>query len=110
MPQHKERPGQVGDFWLSKRRGSEAWCRTGYDGRTRQTSRESLGTEDFSEAKERLVEWFLNNHRPQDASPDDVQLEALFIAYYNDHAKALPSEESARISSRERSGPGSCSR
>ena len=59
----QERPGQIGDYWLSKRRGSEQWCRTWYDTATRQTRRESLGTADFQEGKLRLWEWFAKHGR-----------------------------------------------
>jgi hypothetical protein len=48
---------QIGDYWLSKRHGSEQWCRTWFDPRARQTRRTSLGTTDLREAQLKLAEW-----------------------------------------------------
>jgi len=48
------KPGQIGNYWLSKKSGREgrahAWYRTWYDKASRQTCRVSLGTADFQEA------------------------------------------------------------
>ncbi len=51
----QERPGQIGNYWLSQRTGSKNWCRTWFDAATRQTNRASLGTTDIQEAKVRFM-------------------------------------------------------
>lgn len=89
------RPGQIGGYWLSQKprgdRSDETWYRTWYDAGTRQTRRFSLGTEDFQEAGERLVEWVVANERTQKATRDQVLIDVLLINYWNDHAQHLPS-------------------
>jgi len=97
MPKYKQREFQVGDYWLSKRGKSPAWCRTWYDEKTRQTIRASLGTTEFAEAKQLLTDWFVNNQRPQQAEPDDVGLAGDLSSYYENHAKHTRSEERARF-------------
>jgi len=91
----KNRPGQIGDYWLSKRpaRNSQkdAWCRTWFDPATRQTSRASLGAADFHEASLLLADWVLNNVRPDKAAPEQVLIDNILLGYWNNHAKNLPS-------------------
>ena len=87
--------GQIGSYWLSKKPGrdgaEDAWCRTWYDHRTRQTCRISLGTADFSQATLRLAAWVVANERTRKASPDQVLIETVLLNYWNDHAQHLPS-------------------
>jgi hypothetical protein len=89
------RPGQIGDYWLSKKprrdRPDETWYRTWYDDRTRQTCRVGLGTTDFQEASLRLAAWVVTNERSRKAAPDQVLIETVLLNYWNDHAQHLPS-------------------
>lgn len=96
----QERPGQIGDFWLSQRRGSDSWCRTWYDPRTRQTKREALGTRDFQEAKLALWEWYSRHGRVPQQQPQDASLDMVLVRYYQQHAIDLPSAEMAKIALR----------
>jgi len=96
----QERPGQIGDYWLSKRRGSQQWCRTWYDAATRQTRRESLGTADFQEGKLRLWEWFAKHGRIGQQQPQDAALAMVLVRYWERHACNLPSAEFAKIALR----------
>lgn len=96
----QERPGQIGDYWLSQRRGSQQWCRTWYDPTTRQTRRESLGTADFQEGKLRLWEWFAKNGRVGQQQPQDAALAMVLVRYWERHARELPSAEFAKIALR----------
>lgn len=96
----QERPGQIGDYWLSKRRGSDNWCRTWYDAATRQTRRESLGTTDFQEGKLRLWEWFAKHGRVAQQQPQEAALAMVLVRYWERHASALPSAEFAKIALR----------
>ena len=93
--QSRQRLGQIGSYWLSRKPGrdgaDDAWCRTWYDARTRQTCRVSLGTTDFQEASLRLAAWVVANARFQKAAPDQVLIETLLLNYWNDHAQHLPS-------------------
>lgn len=93
----QERTGQIGDYWLSKRPGSEQWCRTWYDERSRQTCRASIGTSDLQEAKLALYAWYAKNGRIGQQSPQDAPLELFLARYYQQHAQDLPSAEMARV-------------
>jgi integrase len=96
MQRRPERLGQIGGYWLSKRLGSEAWCRTWFDPATRQTCRASLGTEDLGEAKLALAAWVMANGRIERERPDNVFAETCFVRYYEQHARQLASGEQAR--------------
>lgn len=96
----QERPGQIGDYWLSKRKGSENWCRTWYDADSRQTKRESLGTADFQEGKLRLWEWYAKHGRVAQQQPQEAPLAMVLVRYWERHARDLPSSEFAKIALR----------
>ena len=101
MPRkRKDRPGQLGDFWLSRRKNSAMWCRTWFDERTRQTKRASLGTEDFSEAEIKLAEWVVTNGEMRGNRPESVALETVLVRYYQNHAIHQRSAEQARYALR----------
>ncbi len=93
----QEHTGQIGDYWLSKRPGSEHWCRTWFDADTRQTRRASLGTGDLQEGKLKLWEWFAKHGRVGQQQPHDAALELVLVRYYQRHAESLPSAETAKI-------------
>jgi integrase len=102
MPRKPEqRLGQIGRFWLSKKPGRsgehDAWCRTWYDDRKRQTCRVSIGTTDFQEATSRLATWVVTNERTQNARAADVLIEAVLLNYWNDHAQNLASSKTERL-------------
>jgi integrase len=96
----QERPGQIGDYWLSQRRGSAHWCRTWYDTATRQTRRESLGTTDFQEGKLALYEWFTRHGKIGDKkqAAADTPLALVLLRYYEQHGRTLASAEMIRMS------------
>jgi integrase len=96
----QERPGQIGDYWLSKRPGSEQWCRTWYDTRTRQTRRASLGTVDFQQGKLKLWEWFAEFGRLGKQAPTETPLAQVLVRYWEQHAKTLASAEMIKVSLR----------
>jgi len=96
--QNKQHTGQIGEYWLSKRKGSDAWCRTWFDKRTRQTKRTSLGTDDFQQAQLNLAEWIINNQVLKKESPEEMPIETLLVRYYNNHAINIRSAEDARRS------------
>lgn len=89
----KERPGQVGDYWLSKKPGrgglTDSWCRTWFDTRTRQTCRLSLGTTDFHEASVVLANWVVANASANRATPEEVLIESVILSYWENHGKKL---------------------
>jgi integrase len=93
----QERPGQIGEYWLSQRPGSDNWCRTWYDAKTRQTKRASLSTNDFQEGKLKLWEWFAKHGRIGQQQPQEAALELVLVRYYQRHAAALPSAEMAQV-------------
>jgi len=88
--------GQIGGYWLSRRRNSAAWCRTWFDPSTRQTCRTSLGTDDLDEAKLALAAWITANAKPERTQPQDAPLETYLVRYLEQHAKYLPSAEPTR--------------
>ncbi len=94
------KPGQVGNYWLSKRPGrkgpDDAWYRTWYDQRSRQTCRVSIGTADFQEASRTLATWVIENDKNSgDASRDKVRIQTVLLNYWFEHAKKLPSASTA---------------
>jgi len=94
------KPGQIGSYWLSKRPDrdgpDDAWYRTWYDKRGRQTRRASLGTTDLHEATLILSDWVAKNGSANcDISPDKVDLVAVLESYWNEHASKLPSADTA---------------
>jgi hypothetical protein len=91
-----ERLGEVGGYWLSKRRNSSAWCRTWFDPATRQTCRASVGTDDLDDAKLALAAWVMANGKIEAARADTVHLETCLVRYYEQHAKHLASAEPTR--------------
>jgi hypothetical protein len=99
--QPSTRLGQIGAYWLSRRprhdRIDEAWYRTWYDDRARQTRRVSLGTTDFQEASLRLAAWVVANERSRKAAPHQVLIETVLLNYWNDHAQHLPSAKTQRL-------------
>ena len=91
MPRYKERDFQLGDYWLSKQSRSDAWCRTWFDPKSRQTKRVSLRTADFEEAKQLLTDWFVLRHTKQEEKPEEVVLAEVFARFFEHHGKTLKS-------------------
>ena len=91
MSRYDDREFRLGDYWLSKQARSPAWCRTWYDPEKRQTKRVSLGTSDVWEAQEKLTDWFVLNHRQQQEAPQEADLAAVLVRYWEDHAKDVRS-------------------
>ncbi len=87
MRKQSDRPGQIGDHWLSRRPNSPVWCRTWFNGSSRQTSRASLGTDDFAAARLALAKWVtLHGHRAAQ-QPRDVLIGDVFARYYEKHGQ-----------------------
>lgn len=93
----QDRLGQLGDYWLTKRPGSEQWCRTWYDGKARQTKRASLGTSDFQAAQIALAEWVVQHARLGKQEPQAVPLEQVLVRYWHRRGKNLASKEMTEI-------------
>ena len=92
MPRYtNDRDFQLGDYWLSKRSGSEAWYRTWFDPESRQTRRASLGTADFEQAKKVLTDWFVLNHTKKDEQPTEAVLAELFARYFEHYGSGVRS-------------------
>ena len=101
MPRKRQhRPGQIGDYWLSRRTNSPMWCRTWFDERTRQTKRASLGTTDLRNAEIKLAQWVVSNGEMRGNRPEAVALETVLVRYYQNHAMRLRSAEQARYALR----------
>lgn len=98
MARYGKRDFQLDEFYLSQRKNSPAWCRTWYDNGSRQTKRESLGTEDYEEAKKRLTEWFVLNQTKPEQELGDTLIAAVINRYWEQHGKTLASEERTRYS------------
>ena len=101
MPKRRtDRPGQIGDWWLSKRPGSDHWQRTGFDPVTRQTRRFSLGDEDFRDFQKavlKLAEWVTDHQRLVRAPIDDVPLQTILKRYWDRHASKIRSAKPRAI-------------
>jgi integrase len=98
MPRYTKHSFQVGEWWLSQRRGSPAWYATSYDGAAQRTRRVSLGTDDFEQARERLLERYLEEHRPQNAPAEMVALADIMLDYYKAHGSEVRSASAVRTS------------
>ena len=96
MQKDQQRLGAIGQYWLSRRGNSPAWCRTWFDANTRQTCRASLGTDDLEQAKLALAAWVMGNGKLDQERPEAVHLETVLVRYYDQHAKHLASAEPAR--------------
>src|SRR5262245_289713 len=100
MPRRKtseRRPGQHGQYWLSKRSDSEIWQRTWYDASTRRTCRTPLGTADFQEAERLLALLVADEYRPSNADPADVPITTVMSIYFAEHARPWAGEVQAQI-------------
>jgi integrase len=97
MPRYAKKLGQIGEWWLSKRPNSPAWCRTWFDARAGQVCRASLETPDFDEAQIRLAAWFIANHRPKNAAPSETLLSGILQRYYDSVVSKKPSGPQAKI-------------
>ena len=98
MPRYSKREFQVGEWWLSQRDGSPAWYATFYDGAAKRSRRISLGTDDFEQARQRLLERYLDEHRPQQAPAETVALADIVLDYYKKHGSEARSAVSIRKS------------
>ena len=87
MSKSDEEAYKVGPYWLSRANGSQAWYRTWYDPEKRRTKRSSLKTSDFGEAKQRLMDWVVKNHRQSELEAGDADLATILLRYWEDHAK-----------------------
>jgi len=88
---NKEREFQLGEYWLSKQTRSDAWCRTWFDQKTRQTKRVSLRTADIAEAKQTLTDWFVLQHSKPKEEAQEKSLAEIFARFYEQHGKNLKS-------------------
>ena len=93
----QDRLAQIGDFWLSKRPGSQQWCRTWYDPDSRQTRRASLGTSDFPAAQIALAEWVVQHAKLGKQEPQAVPLEQVLVRYWHRRGKGLKSRQMTEI-------------
>lgn len=94
------KPGQVGDYWPSKKPGRERdadpWCLTWLDKRARQTRRKSLGTTDFQEACHKVAEHAVLKSKPRDGGPSEVPISLVLLSYWEEYAKDLPSAKTSK--------------
>jgi integrase len=98
MPRYTKHSFQVGEWWLSQRSGSPAWYAISYDGAAQRTRRVSLGTDDFEQARQRLLERYLEQHRPQNAPAETVALADILLDYYKTQGSQARSAGSVRTS------------
>jgi hypothetical protein len=85
----RDRPVQIGGYYLSQRPGSAMWCRTWFDPITRQTRRSSLGTDDPSTAEKALAAWVAREVPTVRADPSDVELARVVLRYDGEHIRKL---------------------
>jgi integrase len=98
MPRYSKHEFQVGDWWLSQRDGSPAWYATFYDAAAKRSRRISLGTDHFEQARQRLLERYLDEHRPQQAPAETVALADIVLDYHKKHGSEARSAVSIRKS------------
>src|SRR5262245_65499746 len=93
----KQRPGQIGDYWLSQNRHG-TWCRTFFDPQTRQTRRIGLGAETFEDAVKSLARWYVLNETLEREQPQDLQLAVALDRYEERHGKNVASSHAVKRS------------
>ena len=98
MPRYTKHTFQIGEWWLSQRSGSPAWYATCYDTAAQRTRRVSLGTDDFEQARQKLLERYLEQHRPQNEPVEAVALADVLLDYYKSHGSEVRSAGSVRTS------------
>jgi integrase len=98
MPRYSKHEFQIGEWWLSQRDGSPAWYATFYDAAAKHTRRISLGTDNFEEAQQKLLERYLEQNRPQNAPTETVALADIVLDYYKKHGQNARSAGSIKIS------------
>lgn len=86
---------QLGQYWLSQRRGSQQWCRSWFDPATRQVKRSSLGTGDFEQAKIALANWYVEHAKLKDVEPGDVPV-ATVLQRYAVYGEGIASRDTVR--------------
>lgn len=91
------RIGQIGNYWLSKRPGSEQWCRTWFDAATRQTKRASLGTSDLREAQLKLADWVVANADVGRQKSNETPIGQVLVRYWHRKGKALRARDVTKI-------------
>ena len=82
MAKYEKREFKLGDFWISQRPNSPAFCRTWYDNDGRQTRRVSLETTDWEEAKQRLTAWFVAQQSGPEPVSKSYMLSEVLLAYH----------------------------
>jgi integrase len=99
MPRYQKRAFQIGDYWLDKRPGSEAWYRMSFDADARQTRKFSMGTTSFEEAKAKLETWYMSQRLQagRDLASDTVTLKELWREYHENHVEKLRSRQAVKI-------------
>ncbi len=120
MSKYGDRGFRVGDFWLSRRGNSPAWCRTWYDPESGQVRRVSLDTVDELEARDRLTAWFVAQQAGQQPASNPRLLSEILLAYHEargqhtckpdnvttsgrywlEHLGDIPAETAAEVESR----------
>jgi hypothetical protein len=98
MPRYTKHEFQVGEWWLSQRSGRPAWYATRYDAATQRTRRVSPGTDDFEQARQRLLERYLEQHRPQNVAAETVALADILLDYHKNHGSRARSAGSVKTS------------
>jgi integrase len=92
----RERLFSLGEWWIDKGEDSPCYYRYTYDKRRRRTVRASLGTADFDEACQRLAEHVVLHGRMRDERPAEVPVGIVLARYYDRHASAQPSADTAK--------------
>lgn len=90
----KQKLGQIGEYWLSQNRHG-TWCRTWFDGETRQTRRVAVGASDLESAVIALAKWFVLEQQLSKEDPGQVPVAVVLDRYYEKHGKTLPSADAA---------------
>lgn len=86
----------LGGFWLSKFKGRPNWYITCYDAASEQTKRVTTGTSDLLEAEGVLAAHVVLKSQFRNVAPAEMPLSTVFVRYWEQHAKALPSQDTAK--------------
>lgn len=86
---------RLGQFWLSQRRGSDVWCITWFDPKTRQTIRRSTGCRDLEPAQAALAEHYLQFRRLDHERPSEVLISMILDRYLKTPMRSIDTAKAA---------------
>ncbi|MFT9400752.1 tyrosine-type recombinase/integrase [Acetobacter sp.] len=84
---------RIGEYFLDRRKNSQAWCACYYEPKTRQTKRTSLRTTVFHEAQIKLAEYVAEHSVKRKVHNSDATMATIFFRYFKKHSQQTRSAQ-----------------